>query len=85
MTAVAEPAGMSGPAKDSEQAGSEGVLPAAGDEFADAVDEQLVRQLAGRAVGAGLSLTGEGGLLQRLTKAVLERAPGRGDDRAPGL
>jgi transposase-like protein len=40
----------------------------------DAVDEQLVRQLAGRAVGAGLSLTGEGGLLARLTKIVLEGA-----------
>jgi putative transposase len=74
MAAVTEPAGMSGPAEDSERAGSEGVLPAAGDEFADAVDEQLVRQLAGRAVGAGLSLTGEGGLLQRLTKIVLEGA-----------
>jgi len=74
MTAVTEPAGMSGPGKDSEQAGSEGVLPAASDEFADAVDEQLVRQLAGRAAGAGLSLTGEGGLLQRLTKIVLEGA-----------
>jgi transposase-like protein len=49
-------------------------LPAAGDEFADAVDEQLVRQLAGRAAGAGLSLAGEGGLLQRLTKIVLEGA-----------
>jgi transposase-like protein len=49
-------------------------LPAASDEFADAVDEQLVRQLAGRAAGAGLSLTGEGGLLQRLTKIVLEGA-----------
>ena len=74
MTAVTGPAGMSGPGKDSEQAGSGGVLPAASDEFADAVDEQLVRQLAGRAAGAGLSLTGEGGLLQRLTKIVLEGA-----------
>jgi putative transposase len=74
MTAVTEPAGMSGPAKDGERAGSEGVLPAASTELVDAVDEQLVRQLAGRAVGAGLSLTGEGGLLQRLTKIVLEGA-----------
>jgi putative transposase len=74
MTAVMEPTGMSGPARDSEQAGSEGVLPPASAGLVDAVDEQLVRQLAGRAVGAGLSLTGEGGLLQRLTKIVLEGA-----------
>ena len=74
MTAVTEPAGISGPAKDNERAGSDGVLPPVSAEFADAVDEQLVRQLAGRAVGAGLSLTGEGGLLQRLTKIVLEGA-----------
>src|ERR1022692_540605 len=74
MTAVTEPAGMSGPAKGSERAGSGGVLPPVSAEFADAVDERLVRQLAGRAVGAGLSLTGEGGLLQRLTKIVLEGA-----------
>jgi transposase-like protein len=74
MAAVTEPAGMSGPAEDSERTGSEGVLPAASAEPVDAVDEQLVRQLAGRAVGAGLSLTGEGGLLQRLTKIVLEGA-----------
>jgi putative transposase len=65
---------MSGPAEDSERTGSGAALPAAGAEFADAVDEQLVRQLAGRAAGAGLSLTGEGGLLQRLTKIVLEGA-----------
>ena len=36
------------------------------------VDEQLVRQLAGRARADGLKLTGEGGLLQRLTKLVVE-------------
>ena len=74
MTAVTEPAGMAGPAEDSEQMAAGGVLPAASAELVDAVDEQLVRQLAGRAVGAGLSLTGEGGLLQRLTKIVLEGA-----------
>jgi putative transposase len=74
MTAVMEPAGIGGPAEDSERTGSEGVLPPASAELVDAVDEQLVRQLAGRAVGAGLSLTGEGGLLQRLTKIVLEGA-----------
>jgi transposase-like protein len=47
-------------------------LPAADGDLVDAVDEQLVRQLAGRAVAGCLSLTGEGGLLQRLTKIVLE-------------
>jgi putative transposase len=38
----------------------------------DAGDEQLLRQLAGRAAGEGLSLTGEGGFLQQMTKLVLE-------------
>lgn len=41
---------------------------------ADAVDDQLVRQLAVRARSEGLRLTGEGGLLQRLTKVVVEAA-----------
>src|SRR4030081_1381413 len=36
------------------------------------VDEQLVRQLAERARADGLQLTGEGGLLQSLTKLVVE-------------
>jgi putative transposase len=40
----------------------------------DAVDEQLIRQLADRARAEGLRLTGEGGLLVRLTKTVLESA-----------
>jgi putative transposase len=40
----------------------------------DAVDEQLIRQLADRARAGGLQLTGEGGLLSRLTKTVLEAA-----------
>ncbi len=35
----------------------------------DAVDEQLMRQLTERARAEGLQLTGEGGLLARLTKA----------------
>src|SRR6266513_479030 len=38
----------------------------------DAVDEQLVRQLTERARAEGLRLTGEGGLLQKLTKIVVE-------------
>jgi putative transposase len=41
---------------------------------ADAVDEQLVAQLAERARAEGLQLTGEGGLLARLTKRVVECA-----------
>jgi putative transposase len=40
----------------------------------DAVDDQLVRQLAQRARSEGLRLTGEGGLLQHLTKVVVEAA-----------
>ena len=40
----------------------------------DAVDDQLVRQLAARARSEGLRLTGEGGLLQHLTKVVVEAA-----------
>ncbi len=40
----------------------------------DGVDEQLVRQLAERARAEGLRLTGEGGLLARLTKVVVESA-----------
>jgi putative transposase len=40
----------------------------------DAVDEELVRQLSERARAEGLRLTGEGGLLSRLTKIVVESA-----------
>jgi putative transposase len=40
----------------------------------DGVDEQLVEQLAERARSEGLRLTGEGGLLARLTKRVVESA-----------
>jgi len=45
-----------------------------GDELLDAVDEQLIQQLADRARTQGLQLTGEGGLLARLTKTVVESA-----------
>jgi transposase-like protein len=58
--------------REKETAGA-GLAPVSA-ELADAIDEQLVRHLAGRAEAAGLSLTGEGGLLQRLTKIVLEGA-----------
>jgi putative transposase len=40
----------------------------------NAVDEELVRQLTERARAEGLQLTGEGGLLQKLTKLVMESA-----------
>jgi len=41
---------------------------------AGGVEEQLVRQLVGHARAEGLKLTGEGGLLARLTKVVVESA-----------
>ena len=40
----------------------------------DAIDEQLIAQLAGRARAGGLALTGEGGLLAELTKRLVEAA-----------
>ncbi len=48
----------------------DGAAPAA----VDVLDEQLVRQLAERARAEGLRLTGEGGLLSRLTRIVVESA-----------
>jgi len=38
---------------------------------ADVLDEQLIGQLVDRARASGLQLTGEGGLLQQLTKRVM--------------
>ncbi len=38
------------------------------------VDQQLIGELVGRAQSEGLQLTGEGGLLQQLTKRLLESA-----------
>lgn len=46
----------------------------AGEDVLDGVDEQLIQQLADRARAEGLQLTGEGGLLSRLTKTVIESA-----------
>jgi putative transposase len=40
----------------------------------DGLDEQLVAQLVSSARASGLKLTGEGGVLQQLTKLVLESA-----------
>ncbi|WP_409062446.1 IS256 family transposase [Streptomyces sp. SYP-A7185] len=39
-----------------------------------AVDDQLIEELIGRAQAKGLQLAGEGGLLQQLTKRLLESA-----------
>ena len=39
-----------------------------------AADQQLLRELTERAQAGGLKLTGEGGLLGRLTKMVVESA-----------
>src|SRR5436305_12578676 len=39
-----------------------------------AADEQLLRELTERARGGGLKLTGEGGLVGKLTKMVIEGA-----------
>jgi transposase-like protein len=46
----------------------------AGGPVGGVTDEQLVAMLVDRARGDGLKLTGEGGLLQQLTKRVLESA-----------
>ena len=40
----------------------------------DAIDEQLIARLAGRAREGGLQLAGEGGLLAQLTKRLVESA-----------
>jgi putative transposase len=74
MTAMTERGGTAGPVEAAGEMAAGPALPAASAELVDAIDERLVRQLAGRAEAAGLSLTGEGGLLARLTKIVLEGA-----------
>nr|WP_198941716.1 hypothetical protein [Amycolatopsis sp. CB00013] len=40
----------------------------------DGLDEQLIAQLLSTAKASGLKLTGEGGVLQQLTKRLLESA-----------
>ncbi len=55
-----------------EVAGGETSAPASAG--LDAVDEQLIAQLAGRARAGGLQLAGEGGLLAQLTKRLVESA-----------
>jgi hypothetical protein len=51
-----------------ELAGGEAVRPA--DSSLDAVDEQLIDRLVGRAREGGAAATGEGGLLAQLTKRL---------------
>ena len=48
--------------------------PDSGAGLADVIDDEFVARLAGQARAQGLSLVGEGGLLQQLTKRVLEAA-----------
>ena len=47
---------------------------AGGPDVLDAIDEQLLDRLVGRAREDGLQLTGEGGLLAQLTKRLVESA-----------
>ncbi|CAG7606736.1 hypothetical protein JT723_05555 [Streptomyces bryophytorum] len=53
-------------------------------EAVPASDEQLVEMLVDRARCEGLQLTGEGGLLQQLTKRVLIRFAGGTPGKRPG-
>jgi transposase-like protein len=48
--------------------------PDSGVELAELVDDELIARLAGQARAQGVSLVGEGGLLQQLSKRVLEAA-----------
>ena len=49
-------------------------VPGAGERWAGGAGRDLVGQLVAQARAGGLQLTGEGGLLQQLTKRVLESA-----------
>jgi len=55
-------------------AATDGQAPAAAADLSDVVDDELIARLAGQARAQGVSLVGEGGLLQQLTKRVLECA-----------
>jgi putative transposase len=55
-------------------AATNGQAPGSGAGLAELVDDELVARLAGQARAQGLSLVGEGGLLQQLTKRVIEAA-----------
>ena len=49
------------------------------------LDPEQAEALIEQAREQGVELLGEGGLLRQMTKAVLERASGRGADRSSGL
>jgi len=53
---------------------ADGQAPDSGAGLAEVIDDELVARLAGQARAQGLSLVGEGGLLQQLTKRVIEAA-----------
>lgn len=53
---------------------TEDTTPAAEPASVEGLDEQLISQLVDRAKAGGLQLTGEGGVLQQLTKRLLESA-----------
>jgi putative transposase len=58
----------------SESVAEHEAVESAADLSAKAVDDQLIDELVSRAQAEGLQLSGEGGLLQQLTKRLLESA-----------
>ncbi|ONK11211.1 hypothetical protein STBA_19410 [Streptomyces sp. MP131-18] len=58
----------------SENTSKSGPVEAAEPQPAAAVEQRLIDQLVDRAQAEGLQLTGEGGLLQQLTRRLLESA-----------
>ncbi|MFF3365237.1 IS256 family transposase [Streptomyces misionensis] len=58
----------------SENVAEQAAVDSAAAVSAKAVDDQLINELVSRAQAEGLQLTGEGGLLQQLTKRLLESA-----------
>jgi transposase-like protein len=58
----------------SENMSKSGPIQAVEDQGSAAVEQRLIDQLVDRAQAEGLRLTGEGGLLQQLTKRLLESA-----------
>jgi hypothetical protein len=69
-------------AKKAADTGADGTRPGE-DGRVSAAELELARQLAERVRAEGLSLTGPGGLLGRLTMVVLEGRPGGRDGRPP--
>ncbi|WP_420715758.1 transposase [Streptomyces sp. SBT349] len=65
---------MEGAPVTSENTSKSGPIQTAGAQPSAAVEQRLIDQLVDRAQAEGLQLTGEGGLLQQLTKRLLESA-----------